>query len=136
MKLSFSVQYWKNLSWQECLSSAIDARLCGVELYDVRGDMFAGKDSPTNPELSAATRRGLTNRGLSLPCVDTVGDFTDQGFADELAECVQVAVNLGAPCVSVHTDEANQAACVERMARLLEIVGDKPVTLIVETTGA
>ena len=82
--------------------------------------MFAGKASPTNPELAAATRRGLTNQGLSLPCVDTVGDFTDQRFVDELSECVEVAVNLGAPYVGIHTDEDNQAACVERMARLLE----------------
>ena len=91
MKLSFSIQYWKSLSWPEALSAAIDAKLAGVELFDVNGPAFAGKDSPTNPELAAATRRSLTNRGLCLPCVDSVGDFTDQGFAEELAECVQVA---------------------------------------------
>ncbi len=136
MKLSFSIQYWKNLAWPEAVAAAIDAKLCGLELWDVNGAMFAGKGSPTNPELAAATRRSLTNQGLSLPCVDTVGDFTDQRFVDELAECLEVAVNLGVRYVSIHTDEANQAACVERMARLLEIVGDKPVTLLVATTGA
>ena len=136
MKLSFSVQYWKNLSWPEAVSAAIDARLTGVELYDVGGAMFEGKNSPTNPELAAATRRSLTNRGLSLPCVDTAGDFTDQRFADELAECVAVAVNLGIPCVGVHTDCDNQAACAERIGQLLEIVGDAPVSLLVATTGA
>ncbi len=136
MKLSFSIQYWKNLAWPEAVAAAIDAKLCGLELWDVNGAMFAGKGSPTNPELAAATRRSLTNQGLSLPCVDTVGDFTDQRFVDELAECLEVAVNLGVRYVAIHTDEANQAACVERMARLLEIVGDKPVTLLVATTGA
>ncbi len=136
MKLSFSIQYWKNLTWADAVAAAIDAKLCGLELWDVNGAMFAGKGSPTNPELAAATRRSLTNQGLSLPCVDTVGDFTDQRFVDELAECLEVAVNLGVRYVSIHTDEANQAACVERMARLLEIVGDKPVTLLVATTGA
>ncbi|MBQ3424552.1 MAG: TIM barrel protein, partial [Clostridia bacterium] len=135
MKLSFSLQYWNNLGWPEALSSAIDAKLSGVELYDVNGQAFAGKDSPTNPELAAATRRHLVNRGLAIPCVDTVGDFTDQGFERELAECVVVAVNLGAPCVAVHTDMDNQAACVERLTRLLEGVGAAPVTLLIETTG-
>ena len=135
MKLSFSLQYWKNLSWPEALAAAIDARLAGVELFDVNGPAFAGKDSPTNPELAAATRRGLTNCGLSLPCVDSVGDFTDQGFTRELSECVRVAVNLGAPYVAVHTDCDSQAACVERMSRLLEVLGDAPVTLLIETTG-
>ena len=86
MKLSFSLQYWKSLSWPEALAAALDAKLAGVELFDVNGPAYAGKDSPTNPELAAATRRSLTNQGLSLPCVDTVGDFTDQGFAEELAE--------------------------------------------------
>ncbi|MBQ8111258.1 MAG: AMP-binding protein [Clostridia bacterium] len=136
MKLSFSVQYWKNLSWNDCLAAAIDAKLGGVELYDLNGAMFAGKGSPANPELAAATRRHLTNRGLSLPCVDTVGDFTDQAFAAELSECVEVAVNLGAPCVAIHTDCDNQAACVERLERLMEVLGDAPVTLLVATTGA
>ncbi len=136
MKLSFSLQYWKNLSWPEAVGAALDAHLAGVELYDVNGPMFAGKSSPTNPELAAATRRSLTNQGLSLPCVDSVGDFTDQRFVDELAECVDVAVNLGVAYVGIHTDEANQAACVERMARLLDVAGDRGVTLLVATTGA
>ena len=136
MKLSFTLQYWKHLTWPQALGAALDAKLAGVELYDVNGPMFQGKSSPTNPELAAATRRSLTNQGLSLPCVDSVGDFTDQRFVDELAECVEVAVNLGVPYVGVHTDEGNQAACVERVARLLDVVGDKPVTLLVATTGA
>ncbi|MBR1821260.1 MAG: AMP-dependent synthetase, partial [Clostridia bacterium] len=94
MKLSFSIQYWKNLTWNDAVAAALDAKLAGVEIYDVNGPAFAGKNSPTNPELAAATRRALVNQGLSLPCVDTVGDFTDQRFDDELAECVRVAVNL------------------------------------------
>ena len=110
MKLSFSVQYWKDLSWSDCLAAAIDAKLGGVELYDISGAMFAGKDSPTNPELAAATRRSLTNRGLSLPCVDTVGDFTDPDFARELAECLEVAVNLGVPGIGIHTSSDTGAS--------------------------
>ena len=35
MKLSFSIQYWKSLTWPEALSAAIDAKLAGVELFDV-----------------------------------------------------------------------------------------------------
>ena len=136
MKLSYSLQHWKSLTWPEAMAAALDAKLTGVELYDIGGAMFAGKGSPTNPELAAATRRHLTNQGLSISCVDTVGDFTDQRFVDELSECVEVAVNLGVPCVGIHTDCDNQAACVERVERLLQVAGDKPVTLLVATTGA
>ena len=136
MKLSFSIQNWNDLGWNEFCAVAADVRLQGVEICDVNGPAFRGKASPTNPELAAATRRALIRQGLSVPCVDTVGDFTDPGFPGELDECVELAVNLGIPCVGVHTDEDSAPACVERIGRLLEQLGDRPVTLLVETTGA
>jgi len=136
MKLSYSIQYWTNMDWNAIRQAALDAKLQGIELYDIDGPMFQGKASPTNPELAAATRRGLVNQGLSIPCVDTVGDFTDPGFERELAECVETAVNLGVEYVGVHTSCDTQAACAERMAVLLKALGEKPVTLLIETTGA
>ena len=136
MKLSFSMQYWSELGWGECCQAALDARLNGIELYNLSGPAFQGKSSPTNPELAAATRRGLINQGLSLPCVDTAGDFTDPNFMDELGEALDVAVNLGIPCVGIHTDSDSQASCAERIGLLLERVGSAPVALLVETTGA
>ncbi|MBR7189267.1 MAG: TIM barrel protein, partial [Clostridia bacterium] len=136
MKLSFSIQNWNHLGWSDVCAAALDARLQGIELFDVDGPVFRGKSSPTNPELAAATRRHLTNQGLSLPCVDTVGDFTDPGFDRELSECVEVAVNLGIPNIGIHTSCESQAACAERIGRLLEAVAGKPVSLLVATTGA
>ena len=136
MKLSFSIQNWNGLSWGDFCAVAQDVRLQGVEICDVNGPAFQGKASPTNPELAAAARRALIRQGLSIPCVDTVGDFTDPGFERELSECVEVAVNLGVACVGVHTSNDNQAACAERMGMLLNAVGQKPVTISIETTGA
>ena len=136
MKLSFSMQNWTGLSWNDICTVALDARLQGIELYNIDGPVFQGKTSPTNPELAAATRRRLTNSGLSLPCVEAVGDFTDQAFPLELARLIEIAVNLGIPHVSLHTDCDNQAACVERLGQLLTLASDKPVTLLVTTTGA
>ncbi|MBQ6372887.1 MAG: AMP-binding protein [Clostridia bacterium] len=136
MKLSFSIQNWDGLSWPEFVQAALDARLQGIELSEIAGPVFQGKSSPTNPELAAATRRHLTNQGLSLPCVDTVGDFTDPNFMRELTECVDVAVNLGIPSVGIHTDSDSQAACAERIGELLKVVSGKPISLLVATTGA
>ena len=136
MKLSFSIQYWNNMDWNAIRQAALDAKLKGVELFDIDGPVFQGKSSPTNPELAAATRRSLTNDGLTLPCIDTIGDFTDPGFQRELMDAVEAAVNLGVDYVGVHTSSDSQAACCERMAVLLAALGDKPVTLLVETTGA
>ena len=80
MKLSFSIRNWDNISWQEFLDAAQNTRMAGIEIYDVRGPVFRGKTSPTNPELSAVTRRELIARGLSIPCAGTVTDFTDSSF--------------------------------------------------------
>ncbi|MBQ8973563.1 MAG: AMP-binding protein [Clostridia bacterium] len=136
MKLSFSIQYWKDIDWQGFCAAATDAKLNGVELYDIRGTVFQGKGSPTNPELAARTRRGLTNQGLSIPCIDTVGDFDAPDFPSELSECIAAAVNLGVPYIGIHTVNDHQAACAERVGQLLELLGDSPVSLLVETTGS
>ena len=136
MKLSFSIQNWNRLSWNELCAAAVDARLQGIEPYDIAGPVFRGKGGPANPELAGATRRGLINQGLSLPCVDTVGDFTDPDFPRELDAAVQLAANLGAPCVGIHTSCDSQTACAERLARLMESLGGAKVSLLVETTGA
>ena len=136
MKLSFSIQYWNGIDWNAFRMAAIDAKLQGIELYGIDGPVFRGKSSPTNPELAAATRRSLTNQGLRIPCVDTVGDFTDPGFQRELSECADVAENLGVPYIGLHTSCDNQAACAERLGELLKFIGARPLTLLVETTGA
>ena len=136
MKLSFSIQNWSRLDWGELCAAAVEARLQGLELYDIAGAVFRSKSGPANPELAAATRRRLVNQGLALPCLDTVGDFTDPGFERELAECVEMSTNLGIPGIGIHTSCDSQTACAERLGRLLEIVGGAPAALLVETTGA
>ena len=136
MKLSFSIQNWNNYNWSEFCAVAKDVRLQGVELYDINGPVFQGKSSPANPELAAVTRRGLINQGLTVPCVDTVADFTGPEFPRELDECLELAVNLGIDYIGIHTDNDNQSACAERLSQVLEQVGEKPVSLLIETTGA
>ena len=136
MKLSFSIQNWNAYSWAEFCAVAQDVKLQGIEIYDVNGPVFQGKNSPANPELSAATRRALVNQNLAIPCIDTVGDFTNPDFMRELSECVELAVNLGIENIGIHTDADNQGACAERIGQLMTAVAGKPVSLLVETTGA
>ncbi|MBQ7990912.1 MAG: AMP-binding protein [Oscillospiraceae bacterium] len=135
MKLSFDIQHWQG-DWDELCSVAADTKMSGVELFGVTDGRFHGKSSPTNPELSASQRRTLGSLGLSIPCVTTAADLTDYGFLAEFTESVDVAVNLGSPCVCVHTDCTDKAACVEVLSSALEIVDGRPVTVLVETVGA
>ena len=135
MKLSFSIEHWNDTDWQSFTAAAEYTGMKGIEMHDITGVRFMGKDSPTNPELASSVRRRLRNAGLSVPCIDTVGDFTDEGFPAEFAECAETAINLGVPCISVHTDCTDKETCFAALSDLTDIcTGD--VCILVETAGA
>ncbi len=134
MRLAFSIQHWESLTWAELCGAAFQMRLQGIELCDAPA--LQGKHSPANPELSAKTRRDLLEKGLSIPCVDTVGDFTNPDFPAELTRSAELCVNLGIPYIVLHTDTDNQAACAERLGQLIGMVADKRVTMLVDSVGA
>ena len=136
LKLSFSIQNWNRLSWEELVDVAQVTKLAGIDLYDISSPVFQGKDSPSNPELAAATRRQLIGSGLSIPCLITVRDFTDPEFTREFDECLTVAVNLGIACIGIHTDEDDMDKASEAIGRLLQKVTGSPVTVVIETCGA
>ncbi|MGX8705552.1 MAG: sugar phosphate isomerase/epimerase family protein, partial [bacterium] len=135
MKLSFSIKYWYETGWDIFRTAALDAKLQGIELYDINRPIFQGRSSPVSPEMIGKTRRSLINQGLKIPCIDTEGDFTDPGFERELNKCVDAAVELGVEYIGIHTRTKSQPACTQHVAKLLAAIGDKPVTLLIETTG-
>ncbi len=135
MKLSFSIQNWDGIEWQEFCDVAKDTRMKGVEMYDLESPIFRGKSTPTNPEYASATRRHLQNAELSIPCIDTVADFTDADFLSEFTEAMEVAVNLGIPSISVHTNSDDHDTNVEALTILKEMSEDFPVAILVETVG-
>jgi len=136
VKLSFSIQNWYNYSWNEFCATAVDLRLQGVEIYNLNGPAFQGKSSPTNPELARSTRRKLINQNLSIPCIDTVCDFTDEASFAEMRECIELAVNLGVEYIGIHTACEDQEACIARINEYIESIGEEKVRLLIETTGA
>jgi fatty-acyl-CoA synthase len=136
LKLSFSIQNWNEYRWADFVNTAVDARMKGIELYDIMGPVFQGKNNPANPELAKSIRRQLSNQGISIPCINTVGDFTMPGFEREFRECISLAINLGIPNVGIHTACLEQDQCAEAISRYMEIVKDTPVTILVETADA
>ncbi len=136
MKLSFSIQNWKGLEWNEFCATAAEVRLQGIELYNVKDPMFSRKDSPVNPELAAAARRNLIRQNLSIPCVDTAGDFTDPDFTGEFEEALRTAVNLGISNICLHTLCTDQEVCEKKIGDLLNKIEQEPVSLLVESSGA
>ncbi|MCR5293595.1 MAG: AMP-binding protein [Lachnospiraceae bacterium] len=136
MKLSFSIQNWEHKSWEELLEVAQETHMQGVELYDIEGKIFEGKRSPANPERAASVRRGLTGQGLAIPCLLTVRDFNAPDFLEEFDKCMAAALDLEIGCIGIHTDEEDKDRGAARVRELLDRVGDKPVTVLLETCGA
>ena len=135
MKLSFSIQNWNDQDWNDFCQVALETRMQGIELYDIAGPVFRGKQSPTNPELSQGIRRFLSNQGLKLSCLAARGDFSDRDFLSELSRCVETAVNLGISYISLHTQSEDLKNNTEQIGKLIDAVGTLPVTLLVETSG-
>ena len=135
MKLSFSIRNWNGIGWNEFCEAAKYTRMTGIELYDIAGPVFSGKESPTNPELAAASRRRLISDNLAVSCVDTAADFVDPSSAREMDECIRVAVNLGIPFIGIHTSSSDADACADAIERILEMIGTRPVVVLVETSG-
>ncbi len=133
MKLSFSIQNWKEMQWEQLCAAAVETRLQGVEMVDIMGPVFRGKNSPTNPDRSAGVRRTLLGQGLEVPCIGTVLDWCNPDHPGEFEECVETAVNLGIPCVSVHSQCDDDDQNGEVLSRLLEMTEGRPVTVLVET---
>ncbi len=136
MKLSYTIRKWKDLSWDELVQAALDARLTGLEIEDVNSPIFQDKTGPANPELSSRTRRALAARKLSVPCVNTTADLTDPEFADEFMECLTLAVNLNVPNIGVHSNSKDQDQIISQVGELLDKIGNKPVSILIETKEA
>ena len=136
MKLSFSIENWNNKSWDELLEVTQETHLQGIELYNIEGKIFEGKASPVNPELSAIVRRSLAERGLEIPSILTVRDFTDPEFMNEFEKCAAAAINLGIANIGIHTRALDPELCEICLRGLLDRVADRPVTVLVETCDA
>ena len=136
MKLSFSIQNWNRLGWDEFCAVAEGTRMQGIELYNIKSPVFQGKSSPANPDRAAGVRRNLISLGLEIPCISTVLGLTEPGFLWEFDECLETAMNLGIPCVSVHAAADDDEENARVLSGLLERTRERPVTLLVETCAA
>ena len=126
MKLSFSIQNWNRLGWDEFCAVAEGTRMQGIELYDIKSPVFQGKSSPANPDRAAGVRRNLISLGLEIPCISTVLGLTEPGFLWEFDECLETAMNLGIPCVSVHAAADDDEENARVLSGLLERTRERP----------
>ena len=144
MKLSFSTKGWHNNTFEEFCQTAEDLHFAGIELHNIYNRLFTDKNGAFHDYKAASTRRRLYEKGLSIPCMDTVCDVADAAThaqsVEEITRCLEIADNLRIPCVRLKAGAAEDTqAAMERVAALvaevLPMAQDKNVTLLLETSG-
>ncbi len=142
MKLSFSTKGWHSKTFDDFCEMASELRFSGVELHNVRNQLFTDKDSAFKEYATAATLRKLYEKKLSIPCIDSICDPADANTHEdslaELRECLRIAKNLHIPYVRVHATDTGENA-VQTVQNFLQMVlpeaENAGVTLLFETRG-
>ena len=143
MKLSFSTKGWHSPTFEQFCDVAKDLRFQGIELHNIYNRLFTDKDGAFHDYAAAATRRRLFEKGLDIPCIDTVCNASDGATdraVEEITRCVEIAANLSIPCVRLKAADAeDKDAAVAQVGalvqRMLPTAEEQGVTLIIETSG-
>ena len=96
MNLSFSTRGWGDLSWEELLDAALDMKFTGIEVYNLfKFPEFTDRGGPFHKHKIAATIRQLRDLKLSIPCLDTSMDLSEnEANADVVADMMQIALEI------------------------------------------
>lgn len=141
MKLSFSINGWKEHSWQEFVDLADEIGFKGIELHNVLESDLSDKNGPFHKYNSAATMRKLTDKGISVPCVDISVDIsadeTDKNI-EYITKCIDFASGVRVPFVRVYASgksETSRDNVVSCLTGLVDYAAEKNVTILIETFG-
>ena len=113
MKLSFSINGWKDYSWNEFVELAKENFFTGIELHNVIGSELAEKNGPFHQYNSVATMRELRDNGISVPCFDISVDISSDKIDENVAhinECIDFAAGINVPYIRVYASGDNENA--------------------------
>ena len=137
MNLSFSTRGWGDLSWEELLSTALDMRFTGIEMYNVQKfPALWERGGPFHKHTIAATVRQLRDRKLKIPCLDTSWDLTaPESDPAVIEDLMALARDLQVPSVAVCALGENEELAGQRIEKLLRAAEDLGVRLLIKTSG-
>ena len=144
MKLSFSTKGWYGFSFEELCDKAQELGFTGLELHNIRGELFA--DDAFYTHMAGATVRRLNDKKLRIPCIDTVCTLGDSDTASDFKEitaCLDIASALRIPYLRLHTCKADakrdESEVLKTVCKTLDetlpLAREKGVTLLLETSG-
>ena len=137
MNLSFSTRGWGDLSWDELLDAALDMKVTGIEVYNLfKFPELTDRGGPFHKHKIAATIRQLRDLKLSIPCLDTSMDLSEnEKNADVVADMMRIAHDLQVPYVVAWASSAKEEMIVSNIQRLLPIAEELGVCLLIKTSG-
>ena len=137
MNLSFSTRGWGDLSWEELLSSALDMKFTGIEVYNLfKFPEMMDRGGPFHKHKIAATVRQLRDLKLTIPCIDTSMDLSESHDAgDAISQMMALAKDLKVPYVVGWASGDNEEMLRSNIEKLLEIAEDTGVCLLMKTSG-
>ena len=137
MNLSFSTRGWGDLSWEELLDAALDMKFTGIEVYNVfKFPEMTDRGGPFHKHKIAATVRQLRDLKISIPCLDTSLDLSENtANADILADMMRLAHDLQIPYVVGWASSPNEEMIVSNLERLIPLAEELGVCLLIKTSG-
>jgi sugar phosphate isomerase/epimerase len=147
MKISFSTLACPDWTMPQIMDIAANAGYDGIELRFVEGEDSLWKLAAFSGTQIAATRRALTDQGLTIACVDTSCRFHSprerEAAIEEGERMSDLAAELGAPGIRVFGDtiqpgadrDSTRSWIAESIRTLADRTAPKGVGVWLETHG-
>ena len=137
MNLSFSTRGWGDLSWEELLDAALDMKFTGIEVYNLfKFPEMTDRGGPFHKHKIAATVRQLKDLKLSIPCLDTSMDLSENTEnADTVEAMMKIAHDLQVPYVVGWASMPNDDMIRANLERLIAAAEELDVCLLIKTSG-
>ena len=141
MKLSFSTKGWQSEGMKRLTELCYELHFSGIEIYDIHDTAFT--EGVFDDLHISATRRELTSKGITIPCIDSSCNITenkDKCIA-EILNCIDFAVSARAPFIRVHAYENGQArdentkAVIDILGEILPVAEKQDKTILIESVG-
>ena len=144
MKLSFSTNGWE-LDFNSLINLLSENKIFGLEIHDVNSPCFNGLGLLSSDKISNI-RRCLIDKGISVSCIDAVGNILDvvnkEKNIEEVLSLIDLCCDLDCKFVRLHAiseNEKDKSLSDEFVSDFILKVIDKAkqneVTLLIESMG-
>ena len=144
MNLSFSTYGWHGYSFEEFCDAAEYLGFKGIELHNIYNRVFSGEKGALNDYEITTTRRTLFEIKIKIPCMDSVGDISDEESGEktlaEIHRCLAIAEKMHIPYIRVRAkaekkNEQNFAFVTKILEQVIPDAESKNVVVLIETSG-